>query len=61
MDSRGQITIRPGNGPTCSLDVADTEREHSVDEIAQILGLSRQTVNSILNRGLIKLKKAMNQ
>ena len=37
----------PGDGPTCTLDVAD-DGEHTPAEVAKILGLTRQGVEWII-------------
>jgi sigma-70-like protein len=45
----------PEGSPTCSLDVAD-EGHHSLDEIAEILGLSKQRVEQLEVRATTLLR-----
>lgn len=46
------------DGATCTLDVAD-DGVHSLDEVGEVLGLSRQRVNQIVQKGMALFRFAI--
>ncbi len=52
----GSIAMRPVGGDSCALDVAD-RGEHSLDEVGEALGVTREMIRLIEVKALLKLRR----
>ena len=55
LDVEKRHGVGVGENPTCSLDVADIG-EHTLEEVAEIFGMTRERVRQIQSEALEKLR-----